>query len=214
MAEESGTGRLTPRQFAAEESTAAPRTADPDKAARGKAEIIRDGAVVSDDWNILRPAPDAPLSMEALPAGRVVVPLEFWIAHADALAGRETAAVWLASHEEPSRLQPWLSTLRLIAVDFPRFTDGRGFSIAYLLRSRLGYRGELRAIGDVLADQLFFMRRVGFDAYAVRADKDIHKALQVLAPFTDVYQGSWDNPVPAFRRHQRSGPGAQDKAGK
>lgn len=214
MAEETGTGRITPRQFAAEESTAAPRTADPGKAVRGKAEIIHDGAVVSDDWNILRPAPDAPLAIDALPAGRVVVPLEFWIAHADKLAGRETAAVWLAGNEEPSRLQPWLTTLRLIAVDFPRFTDGRGFSIAYLLRSRLGYRGELRAIGDVLADQLFFMRRVGFDSFAVRADKDIHKALQVLKPFTDVYQGSWDNPVPAFRRYQRSGPDAQDKSGK
>lgn len=206
MAEETGTGRITPRQFAAEESTAAPRTASLGTAARGKAEIIRDGAVVSDDWNILRPGPDAPLAMDALPAGRVVVPLEFWIAHADELAARETAAVWLAGHEDPSRLQPWLPTLPLIAVDFPKFTDGRGFSTAYLLRSRLGYRGELRAIGDVLADQLFFMKRVGFDAFAVRADKDIHKALALLKPFSDVYQGSWDNPVPAFRRHHRPAP--------
>jgi uncharacterized protein (DUF934 family) len=207
MAEPTGTGRITPRQFAAEESTAAPRAADPDKAVRGKAEIIRDGAVVSDDWNIVRPVQDVPLAIDALPAGRVVVPLEFWI-----LAGRETAAVWLAGHEDPSRLQPWLPALQLIAVDFPRFTDGRGFSIAYLLRSRLGYRGELRAIGDVLADQLFFMRRVGFDSFAVRADKDIHQALAMLKPFSDVYQGSWDNPVPAFRRHQRPAPASQGKA--
>ena len=212
MAEATGTGRITPRQFAAEESTVAPRAAEPGKAARGNGEIIRDGAVVSDDWNILRPAQDAPLAIDALPAGRIVVPLEFWIAHADVLAGRGTAAVWLAGHEEPSRLQPWLPVLRLVAVDFPRFTDGRGFSIAYLLRSRLGYRGELRAIGDVLADQLFFLRRVGFDAFAVRADKDIHKALATLQPFSDVYQGSWDNPVPAFRRHRRPTPAANGKA--
>ena len=210
MAEGAGTGRITPRQAAAEESTIAPRTADPGKTARGNASIIRDGAVVSDDWNVLRPAQDAALAIHALPPGRVVVPLEFWIEHADVLAGRESAAVWLAGHEEPARLQPWLPILRLIAVDFPRFTDGRGFSIAYLLRSRLGYRGELRAIGDVLADQLFFMRRVGFDSFAVRADKDIHQALATLKPFSDVYQGSWDDPVPAFRRHRRPAPASRE----
>jgi uncharacterized protein (DUF934 family) len=173
------------------------------------ADIIRNGAVAPDDWQVLRPAQDAPLALETLSPGRLVVPLEFWLAHADALAARGDAGVWLASHEDPARLQPWLPELRLVAVDFPKFTDGRGYSIAYLLRSRLGYRGELRAIGDVLADQLFFMRRVGFDAFAVRADKDIHRALDALRPFSDVYQGSWDNPVPAFRRHRRAAPAGE-----
>jgi uncharacterized protein (DUF934 family) len=171
-----------------------------------KAEIIRDGAVVEDRWQVLRPAAGAPLTLESLPAGAVIVPLAFWLAHADALLARGKAAPWVAGNEEPSVLQPWIARLGLIAVDFPKFTDGRGFSIAFLLRSRLGYKGELRAIGDVLADQLFFMRRVGFDAFAVRPDKDIRKALQVLAPFSDVYQGSFDNPAPAFRRHHRVGP--------
>ena len=176
------------------------------------AEIIRNGQVVADDWQVLRPTPEAPLAPESLPPGRVIVPLAFWTAHADALLERGDAAPWIAGNEEPAKLQPWLDKLALIAVDFPKFTDGRGFSIAFLLRSRLAYKGELRAIGDVLADQLFFMRRVGFDAFAVRADKDIRKALQILTPFSDVYQGSFDNPVPAFRRHHRVGPEA--KAGK
>jgi uncharacterized protein (DUF934 family) len=64
----------------------------------------------------------------------------------------------------------------------------------------------LRAIGDVLPDQLFYMKRVGFDAFAVREDKDIRRALRSLRPFTDAYQGSWDNPLPAFRRHVRAWP--------
>jgi uncharacterized protein (DUF934 family) len=176
------------------------------------AEIIHNDAVVVDDWQVLRPAAGAPLAPDALPGGRVVVPFAFWLQHADKLVRRGDTGVWLAGNEEPAPLAPWIAVLKLVAVDFPKFTDGRGYSIAYLLRSRLGYRGELRAIGDVLADQLFYMRRVGFDSFAVRADKDIHHALAALKPFSDVYQGSWDNPVPAFRRHQRSGPGPHDGA--
>ena len=176
------------------------------------AEIIRNGAVVADDWQVLRPSAEAPLAFESLPSGRLLVPLAFWLGHAERLLERGDAAPWLAGNEEPATLQPWLDKLALVAVDFPKFTDGRGFSIAFLLRSRLGYKGELRAIGDVLADQLFFLRRVGFDAYAVRADKDIRKALALLAPFSDVYQGSFDNPVPAFRRHHRVGPEAPKKS--
>jgi uncharacterized protein (DUF934 family) len=178
------------------------------------AEIIRNGAVVEDAWQVLRPTAEVPLALEALPAGQVIVPLAFWIANADALLQRGNAAPWIAGNEEPAALAPWLQRVALVAVDFPKFTDGRGFSIGYLLRSRLGYKGELRAIGDILADQLFFLHRVGFDAYAVRADKDIRKALEVLKPFSDVYQGSFDNPIPAFRRHHRHGPQARDKAGK
>lgn len=176
------------------------------------AEIIRNDAVVADGWQILRPSAEAPLAPDSLPGGLIVVPFAFWLQHADALALRGDAGVWLAGNEEPAPLAPWLPALKLVAVDFPKFTDGRGYSIAYLLRSRLGYRGELRAIGDVLADQLFFMRRVGFDSFAVRADKDIHHALSALKPFSDVYQGSWDNPVPAFRRHHRSGSGPRGSA--
>lgn len=168
------------------------------------AEIIRNGEVVSDGWQVLRPGAEAPLA--DLPAGPVLVPLATWLERHAELNARGQVSVWLAGTDDPAQLAPWLSQLPLLAVDFPRFTDGRGFSLAYLLRSRFGYRGELRAIGDVLPDQLFYLRRVGFDAFAVRADKDIRKALQVLQPFSDSYQGSWDNPVPAFRRHARSWP--------
>ena len=172
-------------------------------------EIILRDAVVADDWQIVRPSAEEPA---ILPAGRVIVPLAAWLEQQAALAARGGVGVWLTGTDDPAKLAPSLPSLSLVAVDFPKFTDGRGYSIAYLLRSRFGYRGELRAIGDVLPDQLFYMKRVGFDAFAVRVDKDIRQALRSLQPFTDAYQGSWDNAVPAYRRHERDWPSAQNKS--
>ena len=169
-------------------------------------EIIRNGAIVMDDWQIVPEAADTDAGTVAFPQGPILVPLAVWLARADELLSRGSAAVWLKGSDEPTQLAPWLGRLSLVAVEFPKFTDGRGYSAAWLLRSRFGYKGELRAIGDVLPDQLFFMRRVGFDAFAVRPDKDIREALALLRPFSEVYQGSWDNPVPAFRRQARAWP--------
>jgi uncharacterized protein (DUF934 family) len=85
-------------------------------------------------------------------------------------------------------------------VQFPKFGDGRGFSTAALLRNRHGWRGELRAIGDVLRDQLFFMKRVGFDSFALRADRNVEEAVASLSDFSDSYQGSVEPHLPAYRR--------------
>jgi uncharacterized protein (DUF934 family) len=172
-------------------------------------EIILRDAVVADDWQVLRPSADEPVHV---PAGRVIVPLAVWIDQRAGLAARGDVGVWLAGTDDPAALAPALPSLAVVAIDFPKFTDGRGYSIAYLLRSRFNYRGELRAIGDVLPDQLFYMKRVGFDAFAVRVDKDIRHALRSLQPFTDAYQGSWDNAIPAFRRHERGWPSTQNKS--
>jgi uncharacterized protein (DUF934 family) len=172
-------------------------------------EIILRDAVVADDWQVLRP--DAEQAAPAL-QGRVIVPLAIWLERQSELSVRGDIGVWLAGSDDPAKLAPSLALLSLVAVDFPKFTDGRGYSIAYLLRSRFAYRGELRAIGDVLPDQLFYMKRVGFDAFALRADKDIREALRSLQPFTDAYQGSWDNAVPAYRRHDRAWPTASTKS--
>jgi uncharacterized protein (DUF934 family) len=171
--------------------------------------IIKDRAVVEDDWQVLRLGETDNAESIAVPAGRVVVPLQVWLAQA-ALKQRPegSVGVWFGSDERPEELKTDLQqsppSLALIAVDFPKFTDGRGYSIAYNLRTRLGYRGELRAIGDVLRDQLFYMQRVGFNAFAVRADKNIDDALKGLTDFSEKYQTSWDEKVPLFRRVQRS----------
>src|SRR5205823_7313539 len=96
--------------------------------------------------------------------------------------------VWLAPDELASAIRDDLDKFGVIAISFPKFTDGRGYSIAFNLRRRLGYQGELRAIGDVLRDQLFQMQRCGFDAYAPRQDRNIHDALKGLSVFSETYQ--------------------------
>ena len=88
---------------------------------------------------------------------------------------------------------------------FPKFGDGRGYSIARLLRERCGYRGELRAIGDVLYDHLYFMEQCGFDAFALRDDQDAREALAVFATFSDGYQTSVLRSSPLFRRRLAAG---------
>ena len=94
-----------------------------------------------------------------------------------------------------------LASFALIAVNFPKFVDGRGYSTAALLRQRHGYTGELRAVGDVLHDQLFFMRRVGFDSYALKEGKSLDYAIAAgFKPFTEAYQGATDQAQPYFRR--------------
>jgi uncharacterized protein (DUF934 family) len=166
--------------------------------------IIRNRAVVDDSWTVVRAAEDGALpELAALPAGKVVVPLALWQSSRDALVAaktRDELGVWLAPDSEPADIANDFDRISLIAVDFPVFRDGRGYSIARLLRERYGYNGELRAIGDVLRDQLRFYERCGFDSYAVRADKDVHDALNAFTEFTVQYQGAFDEPAPLFRR--------------
>jgi uncharacterized protein (DUF934 family) len=113
----------------------------------------------------------------------------------------------------PDALKGDLDKFAVVAVDFPKFTDGRGYSIAYNLRKRLGYTGELRAIGDVLRDQLFSMQRVGFDAFATRQDRSIHDALKGLTVFSETYQASVDQKLPLFRRVPRDVPAEHKDVG-
>jgi uncharacterized protein (DUF934 family) len=91
-------------------------------------------------------------------------------------------------------------------VRFASFTDGRGYSLARMLRERYGYRGELRAIGDVLRDQIYYLSRCGFDAFALRADQKPEQALAALDDFSEAYQTSVDRPHPLFRRRLDAGP--------
>lgn len=170
--------------------------------------IIKDKAVVgTDDWTLLRLNQDGvegetPAAV-AIPTGKVIVPLAVWQAQHATLQTRKDVGVWLASDERPEALKDDAANLPLIAIDFPKFGDGRGYSIAYNLRMRYDYTGELRAIGDVLRDQLFYMQRVGFNSFAVRADRDVNDALKGLSDFSESYQQSWDKKTPLFRRVDR-----------
>jgi uncharacterized protein (DUF934 family) len=110
---------------------------------------------------------------------------------------------WLAPTDDPAALAGRIERLPMVAIDFPKFADGRGYSLATLLR-RLGYRGELRAVGEVLIDQLSMLGRVGFTSFALRADQSLAAARAALARYSDASQGTADRPLPAYRRHRRA----------
>ena len=95
---------------------------------------------------------------------------------------------------------PDAARLALIAIEFPRFTDGRGYSVARLLRDRYKFTGELRAVGWVLRDNLFYMERCGFDAFEVKPGKPLESALEAFGEFSATYQAAVDDPRPIYRR--------------
>ena len=93
--------------------------------------------------------------------------------------------------------------MQLIEISFPKYTDGRGYSQAQLLRRRFGYSGELRAVGHVLRDQIFYMNRSGFDAYET-ARADLHEVVNALEEYSDVYQPAAAGRVPVYRKRHES----------
>ncbi len=172
------------------------------------ATLIKERRIFADNWQLLRPAAGGSPPV-APPAGDVIVPLALWLEQRAALASRAgRLGVWLDSHEEPAAIAGDLDRFALVAVNFPTFGDGRGYSIARLLRERHGYKGELRAIGEVVRDHLFFMARCGFDAFSLRDDQNAAEALTAFNDFSDAYQTSADRPLPLFRRRA---PGASDR---
>jgi uncharacterized protein (DUF934 family) len=112
--------------------------------------------------------------------------------------------VWLRGDAEPEQVAPLIAGLPLVAIEVPKFTDGRHFSLARLLRERYGYTGELRAFGDVLPDQLFYMRRCGYDSFELRPDKSVETGLRTLQAFTVSYQAAADQ-GPLYRRRSDLG---------
>ncbi len=167
--------------------------------------IIKNKSIVEDDWTVLRLTEQETPENVTVAAGKIIVPLKVWLAQREKLQHRSEHGVWLASYERPETIKDDIKNFTVIAVDFSKFTDGRGYSIAFNLRMRLGYTGELRAIGDVLRDQMFYMQRVGFDAFEPRADRNIQDALKGLDDFSEVYQTSVNQKLPLFRRVQRYG---------
>jgi uncharacterized protein (DUF934 family) len=143
-------------------------------------------------------------------SGKIIVPLSVWIARKAELADRFAKGeigLWLATHEVLETLVqsvPDINALPLIAVHVERFADGRIFSIGNLLRTRYGYKNELRAFGDVLRDQLFFLKRCGYDSYLIRADRSAEDALASLKDFTEPYQAAVDVNQPIWRRVNRN----------
>jgi uncharacterized protein (DUF934 family) len=161
--------------------------------------IIKGGAIVEDGTSHLTDSDELPAS------GDIIVSLERYQELRDQLRQRGgRIGVRLRSDQEAKSVVEYLPELALIAVDFPTFKDGRGYTTARLLRDRFGYKGEIRAVGDVLRDQLFYMQRCGFDAYELKAGKDIEGALAAFRDFSVKYQGASDDPRPLFRRRAQT----------
>lgn len=158
--------------------------------------IIKDRAIVEDATVVLPKDAALPDSL----SGKTLVPLALWLANRQQLAGNPQAGVWIDSDEEVERLADAVGQLDLIAINFPVFNDGRSFSTARLLRDRYGYRGELRAIGSFIRDQLFYLQRCGVNSFQFSADIDLEDAMNSFNDFSEIYQAASDQPQPLFQR--------------
>jgi uncharacterized protein (DUF934 family) len=163
-------------------------------------QIILDKQIANDDWTLV--ADDA-----ALTTNKEVINFSRWAAaegaDKDALIAKRdagTLGIQLNAGDTADLLANDSQGFALINVEFPKFADGRGYSTARLLRERYGFTGQLRSVGDVLFDQLFFMMRCGFNAMALREDQDLKLAIKGFETFTTPYQGDVNDTRPLFRR--------------
>ncbi|OGT18912.1 MAG: oxidoreductase [Gammaproteobacteria bacterium RBG_16_57_12] len=156
-------------------------------------QIIKNRRLVEDHWQIV--GPDDPL-----PSGDIIVPLARWQAGRDSLLSRTGRLGLLLNGAAPlHELADDLHHFPLIALEFPQFKDGRCYSHARLLRERYHYQGELRAVGEVLRDQLFFMERCGINSFVLRQDQDPQLALGAFNDFSVKYQSAADLAEPIYR---------------
>lgn len=150
-------------------------------------QIIRNRKIVDDDF--VHVADDASLPEE----GNIIVSLDRWRAEREALSAHSgKLGVTLQNTVDPREIADDLANFAVVAVHFPKYSDGRGFSIGRLLRERLGFKGEIRAVGNVLRDQVLFMERCGFDAYEVAQGKSLESALEGFEDFSVTYQDAVD----------------------
>lgn len=158
--------------------------------------LTKDRTIVEDRWTLL---PDT-ATLADVDAAPAILPLALWLASRDALAARSDTGVWLKPADDPDALAPDIGRLPLIAVEFPQFGDGRGYSSARLLREKYQFRGELRAIGEILRDQLHYLRQCGFDTFALQPGRNVDEALAAFGDFSEHYQATAAQPLPLFRR--------------
>lgn len=160
--------------------------------------IIKDGAIVPDDWQFPGELPEG-----SIPTGKICLSLALWNQHAQTLkTRRDLPGLLLDSSEHPEDFQGPLKQLPLITIQFPAFTDGRGFSLANLLRERYGFRGELRARGFFIRDQLSYLARCGFNSFDFANDQNLDEAIKSLRDFSESYQVAADQAQPLFRRRR------------
>jgi len=160
--------------------------------------LIKDRELSEDSWLYIEDGASVPAE------GGAIVSLERWRAEREALSGRNTPiGVRLDSDTAPESLSEDVDRLDLIAVPFDQFKDGRGYSTARLLRERFGFTGELRAVGNVLRDQLSLLERCGFDSFEYAGGTEAAEALKAFDEIGVVYQTATDRrqSAAAMRNH-------------
>ena len=158
--------------------------------------IIKDRQLVEDQWQTV----DADTTIDALPKGPIIVPLNLWLEHRDTLIERGgQLGVVLSGDDKIETILADLDQFDVIALRFPQFRDGRAYSMARTLRLH-GYKGEIRAVGEVLRDQIGYMARVGFNAFVVAERQKPQEALKAFDEISVKYQASSDEPLPLYRR--------------
>jgi uncharacterized protein (DUF934 family) len=162
--------------------------------------LIKDGVIADNTWALIA-KPEGDVAEVIVPAGQVIVPLSVWIAQKEQLQSRTDLGVWLDSDDVAEAIGDEANSFAVIGVNFPGFMDGRAFSTARILRERYGFKGELRAVGNFMRDQLCYLRRCGVNAFAfANPETDLDIAVKSLNDFNEYYQASVDQPLPLFRR--------------
>ena len=160
--------------------------------------LVEGGRIVEDRY--LRVTDDAPVP-DRVP---VIVPGKRFVADAGELTRRDgSLGVLWPNDRRVAELAPWLGHLALVALDFPKFRDGRAYSQARLLRESFHYRGELRATGQVLRDQFVFMLRAGFDTFEVKKQSDAEAFAQTVKRYSVFYQPTGDGRLTALHRRMQ-----------
>jgi uncharacterized protein (DUF934 family) len=161
--------------------------------------LIKGNELVADEFAQVADGAEIPAQ------GPVLVGLEQWQAQSEQLLARGTAVgVRLRSDQSPELIAADLPRLALVALEFPKFRDGRAYSYARILRERYGYTGEIRAVGDVLMEQLLFMLRTGFDAFEIQSDDPLAQFRTAVGDFSVWYQPTGDGRKTAVQlRHPR-----------
>jgi uncharacterized protein (DUF934 family) len=159
-------------------------------------QLIKDQKIVEDNWQRITEV----TADTDLPTGDVIVPFAYWLENSEALSSREgMLGVCIDGDNDIQEVVKDIEHFDLIALDFPAFADGRSYSHARLLRDRYKFEGELRAVGDVLRDQLFYMQRCGINSFQLREDKDMQDALKAFTELSVKYQTAADGVEPVYK---------------
>lgn len=152
--------------------------------------LVKDGRIVADEWTLIEDGESKP---------GVIAPLTAWRKAPDG------AGVWVDGNAEVEDVSTEVLPAPVVAVRFPAFADGRGLTFGSLLRARYGYRGELRAFGEIVPDLTPYMLRCGFDAFALANEQQAQTAIACMKGMSDHYQASTQEPMPTFRRAKLGG---------